>query len=103
MKEQDNCKIMTSVYTRPTDKFWEPMGTADGSWLSETWGMCNPCPTGAVSEIGTRLGDMPKRLYTTNSELASCTKATMDDEPMTKVALVPVTSTRTVYIGGDSS
>lgn len=79
------------------------MGTADGSWLSETWGVCNPCPTGAVSEIGTRLGDIPKRLYTTNSELAKCTKATMDDEPMTKVALVPVTSTKTIYIGESNS
>jgi hypothetical protein len=93
-----DCETNTAIYPRPTDNLWITIGKGDENWLTTTLGVCNPCPSGTDKEIGTRLGVMPKRIYESIGGLGSCTTATMDDEPVTKVALVPVTITTTEYV-----
>jgi hypothetical protein len=77
---------------------WELLDTADRSWLKTTTGLCNPCQSERDWEVGTRLGDMPSRIYAVVPGLEACSTATMDDEPVTKVALVPVTMTTVEYV-----
>lgn len=88
----------SNTYIRDPSNLWEPLGQADEKWLKTTKGQCNPCPSGRDWEVGTRLGDMPSRIYAVVPGLGACSTATMDDEPVTKVALVPVTLTTVEFV-----
>jgi hypothetical protein len=92
------CTTTSSIYTRPTDALWIPLGTADSAWLTYSTGVCNPCPPGQTSQVVTRLGDLPLRVYDGVDGLKTCTTAKMDDNPITRVVLEGITITHTETI-----